>query len=223
MNGLGGGRVNFGEINSSICEQWHSSVDALSRHVASMSQIRFMFTVMVRFDLAVTSSPFFSLCPFYSSPLLSQAQACRPVSKTISPAFLQLNIYMWGMIKCAELLKSAQQSSAPRTRPVAASPVTVPVRSSLGVVRAEIFTAPAEVAHVESVYTDDSSSDSSSSEEECPALPSPGPGLPTPVMSNGAMPLVRTRSPSPSVGRCLRRRLHLQPGSNESGVGDLML
>jgi hypothetical protein len=48
MNGLGGGRVNFGEINSSICEQWHSSVDALSRHVASMSQIRFMFTVMVR-------------------------------------------------------------------------------------------------------------------------------------------------------------------------------
>jgi hypothetical protein len=127
---------------------------------------------------------------------------------------------MWGMIKCAELLKSAQQSSATRTRPVAASPLPVPVRRSLGVVRADILTAHADV---ENVDTDESSSDSSSSEEECLALPSPGPGLPTPVMSNGAMPLVRTRSPSPSVGRCLRRRLDLQPGSNESGVGETML
>jgi hypothetical protein len=124
------------------------------------------------------------------------------------------------MIKCAELLKSAQQTSAPRTRPIAASPVTVPVRSLLGVVQSELLAAPAEVADVENVYTDASSSDSdaSSSEEDCPALSTPDPGLPTPVKSNRILPLVRTRSRSPLIGRCLRRRLELQPGSDENGT-----
>jgi hypothetical protein len=37
----------YGHINTEVCEQWHSSVDMLTRHVASMSQFNFMLTLQV--------------------------------------------------------------------------------------------------------------------------------------------------------------------------------
>jgi hypothetical protein len=37
----------FGHINTEVCEQWHASVDMLTRHVASMSQFHFMLTLQV--------------------------------------------------------------------------------------------------------------------------------------------------------------------------------
>jgi hypothetical protein len=40
-------QVGFERVNTSVCEQWHSSVDLLSRHVASMAQLRFIFTLQV--------------------------------------------------------------------------------------------------------------------------------------------------------------------------------
>jgi hypothetical protein len=39
--------VDFGHVNTEVCEQWHASVDMLTRHVASMSQFNFMLTLQV--------------------------------------------------------------------------------------------------------------------------------------------------------------------------------
>ncbi len=40
-------REEFGHVNTEVCEQWHASVDMLTRHVASMSQFNFMLTLQV--------------------------------------------------------------------------------------------------------------------------------------------------------------------------------
>jgi hypothetical protein len=37
----------YGHVNTEVCEQWHASVDMLTRHVASMSQFHFMLTLQV--------------------------------------------------------------------------------------------------------------------------------------------------------------------------------
>ena len=39
--------TNFKKLNTEVCEQWHASVDLLTRHVRAMSQLRYMFTLQV--------------------------------------------------------------------------------------------------------------------------------------------------------------------------------